>query len=385
MPQNYDYIIIGGGLSGLLMAYRMANDPFFDDAKILIIEKDDAKQHDRTWCFWEKNRGEWDDIVYKSWSKTFVANDLFEIVGDCHPFVYKMIRSHDFYTKIHQKIASKNNITYILDTVISLENNNSNYQIKGKKETYIGAIVLNSLWTPEKVVSQKKYPYLKQHFVGWFIKTNASCFDPTTVTFMDFSIPQEGNTRFMYVLPTTTQEALFEYTLFSEDLLPLEVYEQAIKNYLETRGVTEYEIVAKESGNIPMTCYRFDKHNTATLIHIGTAGGWTKASTGFTFYNTLQVSLELTEFLKTKKDLTQFSKRTRYWWYDLILLEVLHQNNALGATIFGTLFKKNTIPDLFVFLNEKGSFKSDLKIIKSLPKGIFIKAFFIALYKSIKK
>jgi lycopene beta-cyclase len=385
MSKHYNYIIIGGGLSGLLMAYRMANDAFFDDSEILIIEKNTSKKDDRTWCFWEKSDGEWDDIIYKSWPKIFVANKNYEILGNCDPFLYKMIRSDDFYTKIHQKIKQKNNISYVFDCVISLEKKINNYELKCEKETYFGTIILNSLWSPEKVASQKKYPYLKQHFVGWFIKTNIPCFDPSTATFMDFNIPQQGNTRFMYVLPISTQEALFEYTLFSEDLLPFKAYEQAIKDYLASKEITAYEIIKKEYGNIPMTCYRFDKHNTASLIHIGTAGGWTKASTGFTFYNSLQKSAELTTFLKTKKDLTKFSKRTRYWWYDLILLEVLHQNNTLGAEIFGTLFKKFSVERLFVFLNEKGSFMSDLKIMHSLHKGTFIKGFFKAFLKLIKK
>ena len=36
--QKYDYIISGSGASGLMLAYRMAKDPFFNDASILIID-----------------------------------------------------------------------------------------------------------------------------------------------------------------------------------------------------------------------------------------------------------------------------------------------------------------------------------------------------------
>ena len=63
---------------------------------------------------------------------------------------------------------------------------------------------------------------------------------------MDFSIEQKGNTRFMYVLPTSTTEALLEYTLFSADLLPKEEYETEIQNYIQKLGITDYEIIAKE-------------------------------------------------------------------------------------------------------------------------------------------
>ena len=47
---------------------------------------------------------------------------------------------------------------------------------------------------------------------------------------MDFDIPQEGSTRFMYVLPINSMEALVEYTVFSEELLDYSRYESGIKS-----------------------------------------------------------------------------------------------------------------------------------------------------------
>jgi len=40
---QYDYIITGSGASGLMLAYRMANDSFFDNSSILIIDKEKKK------------------------------------------------------------------------------------------------------------------------------------------------------------------------------------------------------------------------------------------------------------------------------------------------------------------------------------------------------
>jgi lycopene beta-cyclase len=198
---------------------------------------------------------------------------------------------------------------------------------------------------------------------------------------MDFTIVQNGNTRFMYVLPTSKKEALFEYTLFSEDLLEKNEYEKAIEQYLLNRGITDYEIVEKEDGNIPMTCFAFHKQNSERVLFIGTAGGWTKASTGFTFFNSTKQSEKLVDFLKTSQNLTKFHQKNRYWFYDLILLEVLHQNNELGALLFGTLFEKNSVQEIFTFLNEEGTLFSDLKVMMSLPKWLFIKATFRAVWK----
>ncbi|MDP2159006.1 MAG: lycopene cyclase family protein [Flavobacterium sp.] len=383
MSKKYDYIILGSGLSGLLTVYRMANDPWFDDKSILIIDKEIKNKNDRTWCFWEEPNGEFDSILSKTWEKAFIGNQDFQQSFEMNPYLYKMIRSSDFYKLVFDKISSKSNFTFINDEIISWKTIENSVEITGKNQSYYGNFLLNSFFDVNPIFNQKKYPYLKQHFIGWFIKTKSAIFDDSEVKFMDFTIEQDGNTRFMYVLPTSKTEALFEYTLFSEDLLEKSVYEKAIDNYLQKVGITDYEIVEKEEGNIPMTCFPFHKQNSERVLFIGTAGGWTKASTGFTFFNSKKQSEKLVEFLKTNQNLTKFHQKNRYWLYDLILLEVLHQNNELGGQLFGTLFQKNSIQNIFRFLNEEGTIFSDLKVMLTLPKWLFIKATFRALWKLV--
>jgi lycopene beta-cyclase len=379
--KKYDYIILGSGLSGLLTAFRMANDTWFDDKSILIIDKEIKNQNDRTWCFWEEQNGEFDSILSKTWEKAFIGNQDFQQSFEMHPYLYKMIRSSDFYKLVFDTISTKSNFTFINDEILSWKTIGNSVEITGKNQTYFGSFLLNSFFDVNPIINQNKYPYLKQHFIGWFIKTKEAIFDDSEVKFMDFTIEQSGNTRFMYVLPTSKTEALFEYTLFSEDLLEKSEYEKAIQNYLGNLGITDYEIVEKESGNIPMTCFPFHKQNSERVLFIGTAGGWTKASTGFTFFNSKKQSEKLVQFLKNNQNLSKFHQKNRYWLYDLILLEVLHLNNELGAQLFGTLFQKNSIHNIFQFLNEEGTIFSDLKVMLTLPKWIFIKATFRAFWK----
>jgi len=221
---------------------------------------------------------------------------------------------------------------------------------------------------------------LKQHFVGWFVKADDDVFDDKVATFMDFNLPQNGNTRFMYVLPISKTHALIEYTLFSEHLLPVSEYETAIEKYMEQIGIKNYTITEKEQGNIPMTSFPFEKQNTKNILHIGSAGGWTKASTGYTFALTTKKSKELVQFLKTEGDLSKFYKRSRYWFFDLIFLDVLFRNNEIGSIVFSSIFKGNKVQEIFTFLDEKGTWFSDLKVIlRTGPKLHFIKSFFKTL------
>ena len=292
-----------------------------------------------------------------------------------------MIRSRDFYQLVLDKISAKSNFSFQHDSINGWKTIHDTVEVTGAKATYTTDLLLNSLFDFHSILNQKKYPYLKQHFIGWFIKTKENAFNDSDVKFMDFTIEQKGNTRFMYVLPTSKTEALFEYTLFSEQLLPKEEYERAIENYLQNLGIKNYEITETEAGNIPMTCFQFHNQNSQRILFIGTAGGWTKASTGFTFLNSKKKSEKLIEFLKTNQKLHKFHQKHRYWLYDLILLEVLYKNNELGSSIFTTLFEKNSVSDIFNFLNEEGTVFSDLKVMMSMSKWIFIKATFRALWK----
>ncbi len=381
--KQYDYIILGSGLSGLLTAYRMANDPWFDIKSIVIIDKEIKNQNDRTWCFWEETNGEFDTVLSKTWEKAFIGNQDFQQSFEMNPYLYKMIRSSDFYKWVFDTISSKSNFSFIQDEIINWKSHTESVEVHGKNQSYSGRFLLNSFFDVNPLLNQTNYPYLKQHFIGWFIKTQGPVFDDSEVKFMDFTVEQNGNTRFMYVLPGSKTEALFEYTLFSEDVLEKSEYEKAILHYLQNLGITDYEVVEKEAGNIPMTCFPFHKQNSPRVLFIGTAGGWTKASTGFTFFNSKKQSEKLVEFLKTNQNLTQFHQKNRYWLYDLILLEVLHQNNELGAQLFGTLFQKNSMQDIFRFLNEEGTVFSDLKVMLTLPKWLFMKATFRALRKLV--
>jgi len=174
---------------------------------------------------------------------------------------------------------------------------------------------------------------------------------------------------------------LFEYTLFSKDLLPYNDYKVEIEKYLREKNITDYEIVEKEQGSIPMTCYKFWNHNSKNIINIGTAGGWSKASTGFTFKNTTKKTIKLIEYIKQNKPLPKFHELNKFWFYDLLLLDILSKKNHLGAFLFGKMFQKNAPKQILKFLDEDTSLAEDLQIQLKMPPINFIKALLIRISK----
>jgi lycopene beta-cyclase len=378
--QHYHYIFTGSGLSALMTVKEMILSGKFQDKTILLLDENPKKTNDRTWCFWDSH-SIFPELESTKWNSAWYKNDAFERKLDLNPYQYKMIKGLDFYNHIFDLISKQENIHFINQKVLDFEELGNHCIIKTATENYTCNKIFNSIFNPNLVQSQTKYPLLHQHFVGWFIKSKEEVFEKETATFMDFSIEQRGNTRFMYVLPTSSTEALLEYTLFSKELLPKSEYEDEIVNYIQKLGITEYEIVEKEQGNIPMTCYPFWENNTKNILHIGSAGGWTKASTGYTFKNTTKKAKNLVSFLEGNSDFRKFQKRDKFWFYDLLLLDILDQKNHLGSIIFSSMFQKGKTSVIFKFLDEETTLLEDLQVIWKCPKMLFVKALLGRLFR----
>jgi lycopene beta-cyclase len=378
--KQYDYIFTGTGLAALMTVYKMVLSQNFTNKSILLLDSDSKKTNDRTWCFWGQNESLWQSIIHKKWNSALFANDRFERVLKLQPYQYNQIRGLDFYNLILDILIKEKNITFLNEKVVSINELETHVYVATETQSHTCQFLLNSIFDQNTLANQSNYPYLQQHFVGWFIKSETPIFNPEQATFMDFSVEQKGNTRFMYVLPTSTTEALVEYTLFSKDLLPLEDYEKEIQRYIQKLGGNNYSILDKEQGSIPMSCFPFWKKNTKRVINIGTAGGWTKASTGFTFKKTDHLSSALVPFLESKSDFRRFYSKSKFWFYDLLLLDILDHTNELGSLIFSSLFKKGDTHLIFKFLDEETTFVEDVKVIWKCPKTIFIKALFRVIF-----
>ena len=382
--KNYDYIFLGAGCASLSIIMRMIDSKSFIEKKILLVDREPKTKNDRTWCFWEQGAGFFEDVVYRKWSTLFFKTDRVSIPLKMGGYQYKMIRGIDFYDKCFSVIKLRENIDIIYGE-ISFEEGNDPLIIKINNEPLHlnkRTMVFNSLYIPS--AKQKDKFYLLQHFKGWIIETVPGFFEAERATLMDFSVYQTNGTTFVYVLPLSSTKTLIEYTLFTENLLPPAEYDIALKNYLEEfLGLNNYTIVEEEFGIIPMTNANFPFCKNG-MYYIGTAGGQTKPSTGYTFRfiqkqaDTIVVELISNGTLSGNKKTTN-----RFFLYDSTLLHILSKNLLPGKTIFSILFKKNPADKVLKFLDNETTVGEEIKLLNSLPKKIFIKAGLIEFLKII--
>lgn len=253
------------------------------------------------------------------------------------------------------------------------EGNKALMQLNG--EAFFADFLFNSISFFKPVLKPKEL-YLLQHFKGWIIETEKSAFNPAEATLMDFRTSQEHGTAFVYVMPFTDTKALVEYTLFTGKLLQPNQYEKELKNYIqEILKIDSYKIIENEFGVIPMTNHKFDAAD-GHIINIGTIGGQTKGSSGYTFRFIQKHSARLVKNLIKRKNpfIALPAGPKRFLFYDRVLLQILKENKLPGNKIFTQLFKKNKPQQVLRFLDNESSIADELKIISTLPTLPFLKA-----------
>lgn len=370
---KYFYVIIGGGLAGLQLARQLSRDIFFKGKKIAVIDKDFEPPR-KTWCFWEKGAGQWDELISNSWKKAeFITAEINQSL-ELDPYIYKRIEAEKFQKQLREEISQSGDIIFIEDEIEEIDP--VTMKAHGKLRNYTAAHFFDSRLDP-MYLNNEKHSLVFQHFKGWEIETAKPAFNPEVFTMMDYRLPYPQATAFTYILPFSETRALVEYTFFTPFLTEEKTYDQKLGEYLkEILKIEDYKISNTEAGVIPMTDYPFEKANTRQVTKIGTGGGWVKASTGYSFKNTEKRVSKIIENLKSSKMPGEGLINKKFRKYDSIFLDVLARNNQKGEEIFTKFYTKNSPQDIFRYLDEETEFSEDLKIMFSLYSFDFIKSFF---------
>ncbi len=375
---KYDIIIAGGGLSGLSLAWYLAKGNY--KGEVLVVDSTFAPQNNKTWCFWDKPNPPFQEIIFKKWNKSFFSALDYEAFLYMNTYSYYCVRESDFKEFVLTELQKHKNFDLLEESILDFSSNKKKAVLVTKNsDTYLADFIFQSIFNPtDDSGKEPKYPIV-QHFLGIEIKTNFPVFDPSTITLMDFDKECTDGVAFMYVLPFKGNRALIEYTVFSEQ--PLEkkkYYRKKIRAYLKKKynlDREDYEVKRKEYGEIPMEDRSYPPQYASKIINLGTVGGLTKPSTGYTFKRIQDYTKALSESLiRGKEPLLPKKSEFRYRYYDLLILHILYNSNEESLRVFRDLFKNNTIDDIFDFLSENTSLLEDLKIMSSVPYIPFFKA-----------
>lgn len=375
LPNTYQYIIAGGGMAGLSLAFYL-NQSTLKNQSILIIDREIKSANDHTWCFWEQGRGTFEEIIYRQWNGLwFYGHQDFAQFLAIEEYAYKMLRGEDFYQFVIPLLKQNPNITFLQADVLEIKSENNVAEVQTTQGLFMA-----EQWVFDSVsvskFNQPNYHNMLQHFKGWVIESDKPSFQPAQPTLFDFRIEQQNECRFVYVLPHSETKALIEFTIFSDNLLKDEDYDVQLKQYIrEVLKIESYRIEEVEKGVIPMSDEPQVISPMPKVMRIGTAGGYVKASTGYSFQRTQRFLQRLVKDLEQPQNLKTLGNFGTSTWkalLDSVLLNVMLHKRMPADEIFTSLFKHNRPADVLKFLDEDTSFWQDIALMQSVPSIPFM-------------
>jgi len=353
--KEFDYTIIGGGCSGLSLAYELEISNKLKNKSLAIIEPRTEYRRDKTWSFWKTFNHNFEDCVIKNWNNFSINTSFKSLELKTKNFPYQSINSELFYKKINNKLSKNKNIHFF----------------KNINEINIGnSFVFNSV--PVSIDDKSK---LWQHFQGVEIETEKNIFDTEIINLMDFNCEQRSSVHFFYTLPFTKNKALIESTWISKLYnSSLRDYNYQIEKYIKNNlGIKNYKINYKEEGAIPLFYPKYISKNKK--INIGSAGGMTRLSTGYTFLNIQEHSKYIRDNIDKIESVKPFTIRKKYKFLDKVFLKVIEKYPEKMPNIFLKMFVGSADTSI-KFLSNKSNIFEDLLIILKMPKWVFIKSLF---------
>ena len=369
----YDYLFVGLGAANSLLILRLHDEGLLVGKKIAIIEPDTKAINDRVFCFWATDEElaelHVQSLVSKRWDHIEINGVTKQAIQPLH---YCHVQSIDLYTST-KKIL----LDYAVEQFSARLTENPKqvgdaFEVRIDQQTILANRVFDSR-PPQYHPTQEHESHLIQSFYGWKIKAQTNAFDSTTMVMMDFEVPQNNFTQFVYKLPFSEDTALIELTRFGKDVLTEAEANSILSSYIAGLGIS-FEVLDVEHGLIPMSSAAMQRNDFGPhWIHMGVAANMLKSSTGYAFHFMAEDAQMQMENIKNDTNSLRPERASRFRFYDRLLLKILHASPQYGKLIFQTLFREVPIPTVLRFLREKTSLKEEGIIFSKLPITIFLK------------
>lgn len=370
----YDFLFIGLGAANSLLILSLYQNGLLEGKTVAIIDPSSKLTDEKTFCFWSTKEEllnlNLEELVSCSWQQI-------EITGitkqNIQPLSYYHIKGTDL-TKKTKEILTLNEVTYFpnaleCNPIIGIDNIEVTI---GESLLYCRKVFDSRPPTFSKL--QKNQTHLFQSFYGWKIKTSKQVFDTSSMVMMDFKIPQNDSTQFVYVLPFERDTALIELTRFGKEKLTEDEANTILQDYVDQLG-TSFEKLADEVGVIPMSSGNIDVADYGeNWIPMGARANLLKCSTGYAFHSMAEDAILQTKAIKNNLKLKREEKKNRFSFYDRLLLKILSNKPLNGKIIFETLFRNVPAINVLRFLREQTTISEEVVIFSKLPKKLFITA-----------
>ncbi|WP_299039492.1 lycopene cyclase family protein [uncultured Pseudokineococcus sp.] len=406
--ERVDAALVGVGGAGLVALHHLAlgllrgrpraaplRVALVDDVERLAPGPDGTRPRDRTWCFWEAAPAA-APAVARSWGAVEVVSDGGRLALDVTPLRYRMLRGEDLYALVDgavQEASAAGRLHLVRrPAATAVEDGPRRALVRTPGGDLSASWVLDSRPSPPLRPARTA---LLQHFRGEVVRTDPAAppvFDPRLPVLMDFRTPQPAvGLSFGYCLPLDGRTALVEYTEFSPAVLDDAGYARGLAAYRGLLGLRPdggdarpdgrgpdgaglVEVVAvehAEQGVIPMADDVRTSRAGARVRRLGTAGGATRPSTGYTFSALQRQGAAVAQALLAGRDpVPPRAYPPRHRWMDSLVLRGLASGALDGPDFFTRLFAGNPPDRVLRFLDGSTTRAEELALMASAPRAL---------------
>ncbi|MBZ0117226.1 MAG: hypothetical protein K8H88_09540 [Sandaracinaceae bacterium] len=370
-----DFVIAGAGAAGLSLALALVEGELAG-RRVLLIDRDPKDDDDRTFSFWTERPESFDRYPAFHFPRLEVAWNGGRTIAEPARHRYMTIRSLAFYRASLDALLAHDNVRFVCDSVVALEEQDGRVEVVGRRGRYAGRFVFDSRFEMRALrVDEPRYQRSEQRFFGWVIETPEDRFDPSVMTFFDFRGASQESVRFFYVLPYSPRVALVEHVAIDRA-----ADQESLGAYVrDVLGITKFKLRGRELGASPLTDQPWPRRAGRRILRIGIPGGRLKASTGYGFLRMQADARAIVRSLAAHGHPFDLPPSSRlyarlYEWLDAILLVVMRHEPAQIERIFAALFARSPVDRVLAFLEERASLADLARLVVTLPPWPFARA-----------
>lgn len=364
---RWDAVIAGGGASGLSLACHLAAGGW-RDRRVLVVDDGSRPLEGRAWAYWSAGPGLLDAAVDRSFDRFRLCAPGRTVHVPLHRYRYRVVSGARLQRAVNGALAPTPGYRLAHGHVEAIEQNRDGAVVHIDGRLVEADWVFDSVTAPSTLNAKAWLT-----FSGWEVETREDAFDPGMPTLMDFRTDQDGELRFVYVLPSGPRRALVEHTRFGAGA-PVDA-DGPLHDYLT--GVTRartYRVLRREGGRLPLRP-ALPRPGVGHVVPIGVSGGMLKASTGYAYARIQRDSAAIARSLVTARHpFAATGGHRRHAVLDAVLLDVLAAEPDRLQRAFLQMFARNPGDRLLRFLDEDTSIFQEAVLVTTLPPTPFLRA-----------
>lgn len=286
LSQNFDIVLVGGGLQNGLLALALAERP----ERVALVESGPRLGGNHVWCFHsadvaEDARAVVEPLIVQRWPAYSVH---FRRSSRCVAEPYAATNSERLHELLTGARAPRNLTLFLGERAAHVSAGSVKLESGGE----INAKLVIDARGPDGFRSGDRGGY--QKFLGLELEVDPGT-SPELPTLMDARVEQRDGLRFLYVLPLGEGRVLVEDTYFSDrPALDVDALRAEVLAYAKQQGLAVRRVLREEQGVLPLPARRVRAQQSEPgLIRGGYQGGWFHPTTGYSFPVALRLALAI--------------------------------------------------------------------------------------------